>query len=162
MKKTVAIVLAAALCCTASIPAFASEVSTDGGQASTRLTYAVGESYVVTIPETVALGQDLVISSDKANTEPGQSVKVRITGLTEDGAAELVRTDDEEYRIAAQARQNGAVISNSTVVASFANITDKTDADHITFDAPEAVSGGEIKAGSYTGTLTFTVSYEAE
>lgn len=160
MKKIITGVLTAALCAGMTVPAFAADVTTEGSQ-NTALTYSVAADYVVTIPETVALNEDLVIFSNKANTEPGKAVKVQITGLTDAGAAELARTDDQEYKITAQAKQNGKAITNDTVVAKFADVTAKEEAPAITFDAPAAASG-EIKAGHYTGSLTFTVSYEAE
>lgn len=158
MKKRIGILLAALLVCTLSMPVFAEEDDTTN---TTTLQYSVDESYVVTIPETVSLNQSLVISSELANTEPNMAVKVRISNLTADGKAELARTDDTTYTITAAAKQNGASISNDSVVAVFADVTEKTEAAAITFDAPSAASGA-IKAGSYSGTLTFTISYEEE
>ena len=102
-----------------------------------------------------------MISSFKANTEPNMVVKVRISNLTKDGKAELARTGDPTYKITAAAKQNKVAIANDTIVAQFADVTAKTDADTITFDIPVAADGGEIKAGKYTGSLTFTISYEA-
>lgn len=163
MKKLAAFLMAAALCCTASIPAFAADtqVSANGGTGDTTLTFSVDTDYVVVIPETVALDEELVISSSLANTEPNMAVKVRISNLTADGKAELARTNDTDYKITAQAKQNSTGITNDTVVATFADVTTATNAPAITFDDPAAASG-DIKAGNYTGTLTFTVSYEAE
>lgn len=159
MKKFASFLLAAALCCTAAVPAFAADVTTEGDQ-DTALTYSVKTDYIVTIPEQVSLDEEIVISSSKANTEPGMAVKVRISDLTAEGAAELIRTNDESYQITAAAKQNNTGITNNTVVAQFADVTAEKSADPITFDDPVAVNGGEIKAGSYTGSLTFTVSYE--
>lgn len=163
MKKTVALLLSAALLGTYTLPAYAADASvdTEGGSGNTTVTYSVNEEYVVTIPETVSLDGQLVISSNKANTEPGMAVKVRISNLTEDGKAELARTGDTDYKITAQAKQNDAAISNASVVATFADVTENTLAAPITFEEPAAESG-EIKAGAYTGTLTFTINYEAE
>ena len=124
------------------------------------ITFEQPADYVVTIPETVALDEEIVISSSKANTEPNMAVKVRISDLTADGKAELARTDDEGYKITAAAKQKNAGITNDTVVAQFADVTAETKAEAITFDTPVAADGGEIKAGNYTGSLTFTVSYE--
>ena len=159
MKKLASFLLTAALCCTAATPAFAADVTTEGSQ-NTALTYSVKTDYIVTIPEQVSLDEEIVISSSKANTEPGKAVKVRISDLTAAGAAELIRTNDESYQITATAKQNSTGITNNTVVAQFADVTAETKADPITFDDPVAVNGGEIKAGSYTGSLTFSVSYE--
>ncbi len=156
MKKMGSFLLAAALCCTAAVPAFAADVTTQ----DTTLTYSVNTDYIVTIPEQVALDEEIVISSSKANTEPNMAVKVRISDLTAGGAAELARTDNTDYKITAAAKQNSAGITNNTVVAQFADVTAETKADAISFEDPVSPDGGEIKAGSYTGSLTFTVSYE--
>ena len=51
------------------------------------ITFEQPADYVVTIPETVALDEEIVISSSKANTEPNMAVKVRISDLTADGKA---------------------------------------------------------------------------
>lgn len=162
MKKLAAFLLAATLCCTATVPAFAANITTNGESKNTVLTYSVATDYIVTIPESTTLGGQIVISSSKANTEPDKAVKVRISNLTDQGAAQLSRTADTDYKITATAKQKNQTINNNTVVAQFADVTVKTDAEAITFENPVAVSGGEIKAGSYTGSLTFTVSYEAE
>ena len=156
MKKLASFLLAAALCCTAAVPAFAADVTTQ----DTTLTYSVNTDYIVTIPEQVALDEEIIISSSKANTEPNMAVKVRISDLTADGAAELTRTDNTDYKITAAAKQNNAGITNNTIVAQFADVTAETKADAISFEDPASPDGGEIKAGSYTGSLTFTVSYE--
>lgn len=161
MRKFASFLLAAVLCCTAAVPAFAADITTEG-EKDTTLTYSVKTDYMVTIPEQVSLDEEIVIFSSKANTEPGMEVKVRISDLTADGAAELTRTNDESYQITAAAKQNNTGITNNTVVARFADVTAerKATADPITFDDPVAVNGGEIKAGSYKGSLTFSVSYE--
>lgn len=159
MKKVITGVLTAALCAGMTVPAFAADVTTEGSQ-NTALTYSVETDYIVTIPEQVSLDKEIVISSSKANTEPGMAVKVCISDLTAAGAAELTRTNDESYKITAAAKQKNNGITNNTVVAQFADVTTEKKADAITFDDPVAVNGGEIKAGSYTGSLTFSVSYE--
>ena len=159
MKKLAVFLLTAALCCAAAVPAFAAEVTGNGSQ-DTSLTYSVKSDYIVVIPESTTLDGEIVISSSKANTEPGMAVKVRISNLNADGAAELSRTDDTDYKITAAAKQNNGGITNDTVVAQFADVTAATAADAISFENPVSPDGGEIKAGSYTGSLTFTVSYE--
>lgn len=159
MKKLASFLLAAALCCTAAVPVFAADVTTEGSQ-NTALTYSVKTDYIVTIPEQVSLDEEIVISSSKANTEPGMAVKVRIYDLDATNVVLLTRSNDTSYQITAAAKQNNQGITNNTVVAQFADVTAEKKAAPITFDDPVAVNGGEIKAGSYTGSLIFSVSYE--
>lgn len=158
MKRMAAILLAAALCAAAALPAFAVEISEDVDY-DTTLRYMVDADYLVVVPESIALDQELVISSTRANTEPGMAVKGRISNLTADGKAELSRINDTDYKITAQAKQNDAAIADGAVVATFADVTAKTDADAISFEAPEAAEG-TVKAGDYEGGVIFVISYE--
>ena len=164
MKKSASFLLAAALCCIATVPALAADSQitpdSDPKSASTELTYSVAADYIVVIPETVALDSDLTIKSTKANTEPGKAVKVSISGLNADGKAELTRANDTEYKITADVKQGEKALKNSDVVATFADVTAETAATAITVSNAASPDTNPIKAGSYSGTLTFTVSYE--
>lgn len=145
-----------------SVLAFAKEITQPGDQ-NTTLTYSVGTDYVVVIPESVKLNESIAVTSSKANTEPGKAVKVRITkGLT-GGSATLDRdNDDSNYAITAQLKLNDseAAVTGDTVIASFADVTAETTGGTLTFADPVSPDANPIKAGSYTGSLTFTVSYE--
>ena len=160
MKKLGALLLSAALCCMTAVPALAADVTTDGGSQSTTITYSVNADYIVAIPETVALDSDLTIKSTKANTEPGKAVKVSISGLNADGKAELARTNDTDYKITADVKQGENALKNNDTVAAFADVTTETAATAITVSNAAAPDANPIKAGSYSGTLTFTISYE--
>lgn len=161
MKKFTAFLLTTALCCAAAVPAFAAEVKPGGEQSGqTDLIYSVKTDYIVTIPETVALDEELVVSSSKANTEPNKAVKVRISGLNANGKAELVRKDDTAYKITADVKQGETALGNNAVVATFADVTAETAAAAIIVSNAASPDTDPIKAGSYSGTLTFTVSYE--
>ena len=161
-KKLFAFVLSAILCCAASVPAFAKEI-TDPGDYDTTLTYSVETDYVVVIPESVKLNESIVITSSRANTEPGMAVKVRITeGLTE-GSVTLDRDNDaSDYAITAKLKLNDSneAVTGDTVIASFADVTAQATGGTMTFADPVSPDENPIKAGSYTGSLTFTVSYE--
>lgn len=164
-KKLITLVLAAILCCAASAPAYAQEITEDGGYGDVTLTYSVDTDYVVVIPESVTLDESIVITSNRANTEPGMAVKVRITeGLDEKGSVTLDRdNDNSDYAITARLKLNDNVdnvITSETVVASFADVTAQTTGGTMTFADPVSPDANPIKAGSYTGSLTFTVSYE--
>lgn len=165
MKKIITGVLTAALCISMTVSVFAAEVNSDGGKADTTLAYSVDADYMVVIPERVVLTQPLAISSSKANTEPGKAVKVRITeGLT-DGSVSLDRDNDtSDYAITAKVKCNESdeKVDSDTVIAAFSDVTAEITGGTLTFDDPIAPDDNPVKAGSYTGSLTFTVSYENE
>ncbi len=161
-KKLTVFVLTAALCCTASVPALAKEISASGNY-DTTLTYSVETDYVVVIPESVKLDDSIVITSSKANTEPGMTVKVRITeGLTGDGVTLDRDNDNSDYAITAKLKlgDSDGLVTGDTVIASFADVTTQTTGGTLAFADPVSPDGNPIKAGDYTGSLTFTVSYE--
>lgn len=169
-KKLITFVLAATLFCAVSVPAFGKEIDKPGDQ-DTELTYSVDTDYVVVIPESVTLNESIVITSGRANTEPGMAVKVRITeGLTK-GSVTLDRDNDNSgYAITARLKlddiDDDDIINSDTVVASFSDIMTSSDettqitGGTLSFSDPVSPDKKPIKAGSYTGSLTFTVSYE--
>lgn len=165
MKKIITGVLTAALCISMTVSVFAAEVNSDGGKADTTLTYSVDADYMVVIPERVVLTQPLAISSSKANTEPGKAVKVRITEGLFDGSVSLDRDNDtSDYAITAKVKRNESdeKVDSDTVIAAFSDVTAEITGGTLTFDDPIAPDDNPVKAGSYTGSLTFTVSYENE
>ena len=161
-KKFMTFALTASLCIAASVPAFAQEIAEPGNQ-NTTLFYSVEPDYVVVIPESVKLDESIAITSGKANTEPGKAVKVRITGGLTAGSATPDRdNDDSDYAITAELKLNDGdgPVTGDTVIASFADVTVQTTGGTLTFADPAAPDENPVKAGSYTGSLTFTISYE--
>ena len=131
----------------------------------TTLTYSVGSDYMVTIPPQVGLNSELKITSTKANTEPGMAVLVRISSGLTDGSVTLDRENDKTgYKITAPVRLNGKTdkVTTGTVLAAFQDITETTEVTGgtLTFGTPVAADGKEVKAGSYSGKVTFVISYE--
>ena len=169
-KKAVSVLLTAALCCAAATPVFAADTQitqdSDPKTAETELTYSVETDYVVVIPRSVDLDRSIEISSTKANTEPGKAVKVRISNGLTDGNVTLNRKDDASgYSITAKAKLNDsdAAVTADTVIASFADVQETTQGTvggTLTFGDPVSPDSNPIKAGSYSGTLTFTINYE--
>lgn len=158
MKRMAAILLAAALCAAAALPAFAVEISEDVDY-DTTLRYMVDADYLVVVPESIALDQELVISSTRANTEPGMAVKVRISNLTADGKAELSRINDTDYKITAQAKQNDAAIADGVFTSVVYNEQIVTGTQTpLTVDIAKE-EWEEAKSGEYEARLTFTISY---
>ena len=163
MKKILTTALTAALCISAvGTTAFAAEINqdTDPKTANTTVNYTVESSgYVIVIPESVNLGENLTITCEKANTEPNKYVRVSVSGLTDDGKISLSRKLDNSYKITADISQNNTSLSNDSTVAAFQNITTLTNADPIVVENPQSPDSFPIKAGEYSGTITFTVSY---
>lgn len=165
MKKFLTTALISALCISAiNTTTFAKEIKQDTTPktADTTVNYTVDtSSYVIVIPESVNLGEDLNIKCNKANTEPNKCIRVSISGLTTDGKVSLSRKlDDNNYQIKADIKQNNKALSNNTVVATFQNTVVPVDAPSIVIDNPKSPDSNDIKAGEYSGTIKFTVSYE--
>lgn len=165
-KNIITLALAGTLCCLASFPTFAKEITAPGDQ-KTELTFSVKTDYIVVIPESAKLDGSLVITSPKANTEPGMAVKIRISeGLTNDGKVTLDRDNDtSDYAITADLKQKAPdgsdkAVTANTVIASFADVTSETTGATLIFGTPTSPDENPVKAGSYTGSLTFAISYE--
>lgn len=166
MKKSLTAILSAVLCLSASSNVFAAgtqinDSTADPKTANTTVNYTVAEVYTVVIPESITLGEEITIKCTTANTAPGKAVKVAISGLDSDKVL-LSRKNDANYKIKAEVIQNNNAVSNNDVVASFQDVTAGTgkSADPITFENLKSPDANPIKAGSYSGTVTFTVSYQ--
>ncbi len=172
-KTAVRAGVAGALCTLLAVPALASELP-DGGEDNQplKLTYQVDSDFEVIIPEQVSLDQNLEIAASVANMEPGMAVKVRIAqGLT-NGNVTLDRDqDDSDYAIQVPVRllsDSQATLTSSTVIAAFQDIhldafqeePQKIIGATLTFGTPVTPDGKEVKAGFYTGSMTFAISYE--
>ncbi|MGN0470351.1 MAG: hypothetical protein ACI4GV_05495 [Acutalibacteraceae bacterium] len=53
-------------------------------------------------------------------------------------------------------------MTTDTVIASFADVTQETVGGTLVFGTPVSSDNSPIKAGSYSGLLTFTASYESQ
>lgn len=163
MKKIAAILTVGILCSMSVLPIMAKNI-TEEGTHETTLTYSVDEDYMVTIPESVSLEDTISITSKKANTEPNMAVKVRISkGLT-DGKVTLNRENDNAYSITAPVFLNNTMgtVASDTVIASFSEVTDEITGGTLTFGNPQAPDGGDVKAGKYSGSIIFEISYEEQ
>ena len=129
-KKLITFVLAATLFCAVSVPAFGKEIDKprrSRHRADLFRGYRLcggdsGKRYA---------DESIVITSGRANTEPGMAVKVRITeGLTK-GSVTLDRdNDNSDYAITARLKLNDNgddIINSDTVVASFSDIMPSSD-----------------------------------
>ncbi|HJD22698.1 MAG TPA: hypothetical protein H9694_00970, partial [Firmicutes bacterium] len=121
---------------------------------STQVTYTVSPSYTVTIPEKVTLGGTAAISAEDVRVAKGSRVEVALTGTSGTGNAFTLESEEGAaitYTVQDASKQ--AVAINDTVLAVDPQISDKGSAE-LTFFAPADIA----YAGTYTGTVTFTVS----
>lgn len=121
---------------------------------STQVTYTVSPSYTVTIPEKVTLGQTVTISVEDVRVAKGSRVEVSLTGINNGDSQFTLSTAEGEsitYTVQDASRQTVAI--NDTVLAVDPQIRDKGSVE-LTFAAPTDIT----YAGTYTGTVIFTVS----
>lgn len=125
----------------------------------TAVSYSQSSSYVLSIPDTIELNsassKSLAIGVQNVNTTPEQKVQVKASGLT-NGKVTLTRASKgDTIQVTVSKSENGSGISDTDVLAEFQD------------QSTTAVSGGTIwfaavgnvPAGTYSGTITFTGSY---
>ena len=157
-KKIITLALAAAMLSATGITAFAAPITANSNPKTggTTVNYQVAPVYTVVIPESVTLGNTKVTEQIKIygatandNVVIGKKQKVNVA-LTASANDFKVKTADGET-IAYTVNDKNAVADLTTVAECAAGAKQNTD---ITFKKT-----GETKyAGTYTDTLTFTVS----
>ena len=150
MRKVLAILLAAALMASLSVPAFAA--NTTGGDAD--ITTSIAPTYTVTIPADVSVQFNATetafgtIQVEAAQIHPDKCIKV---ALGSDGKLENSIDDTKVIPYVIQDSDGNAFTS-----ATYLTAGDKTELSiHITAD-----DWNVAYAGDYSDTVTFTVSYE--
>lgn len=147
MKKLTALVLALVLVLSLSVTAFAAE-----DNRNTNITTSIAPTYTVTIPADTDVTFNALSTSfgsvtlTAAQIDPGYAVKVELnaSGLLKNGA------DNTKTIAYAINDANGAFTS-----AQYTTAGDKTD---LTIDITQEAWNAAF-AGSYSDTVTFTVSY---
>ncbi len=125
---------------------------------STQVSYQVSPTYSVTIPPSVTLGQTATISAKDVRVEKGKQVEVALTGTSDaDNAFTLATAEGAEITYTVQDASKQAVSLNDTVLAVNPD-TASSGSAVLSFIAPTAAD--ITYAGTYTGTVTFTVSVE--
>ena len=146
MKKLTALVLVIVLTLSLSVTAFAAD------NRNTTITTSISPTYTVTIPANTNVTFNTLSTSFGAVTltaaqiDPGYAVKVELTA-----SGTLKNQADNTKTIAYTIKDaNGAFTS-----AQYTTAGDKTD---LTIDITQAAWNAAF-AGSYSDTVTFTVSY---
>ena len=158
-KKLISIVLAGAILMTVGITAFAEPITqTTDPEGTATVTYTVDPLYTVVIPNSVTLGEDeveeqiLIYGSDKNSNVVIPSSKVVNVALTESANGFNVLNADND---AISYTVNGVNDLSELTDIAWCYPDSKTTTD-IIFEKTGAV----VFSGTYTDTLTFTVSLE--
>lgn len=162
MKKLLSATLAAALCLSASSAVFAAdtqinESTADPKNANTTITASKPATYTVVIPESATAEYDVEdntigdIVYASGNLEPNAKVTVELTG-----ASDFTNDKDSNSKIPYSIESNGTVFTAADFPENTADGTKVPLSVKITKS-----DWAEAKAGQYTATLTFTVTYTA-
>lgn len=122
--------------------------------------YRESNKYTVTIPSSVDLSNRATsnkIEVKDVNLEPNKEITIKISkGVDKDGIIELSRENDTDTKaittISMTADGPGIALNNDFVTF----IVDGTQT--LYYSAIQPKTGDTIKAGDYSGTLTFTVT----
>lgn len=128
--------------------------------------YALGTSYMLSIPTTVTLtadGGDTTVGVSAVNTAPTEKVQVKIkSGINKEHQVELKRDRDQTTTVVSIVMDSYKnELSNGSVVAEFQDMDTMAifsplyGNGTLSFGAIADKEGRTVKAGSYTGTLVF-------
>lgn len=124
------------------------------------VTYRQPNAYTVTIPQSIDLsaGADSnEIEVTGVNLEPNKEIKIKISqGVDNNGVIELSRKQDTDTKAVTTISKTsgGAGIAQGTDFVTFTT----NGKQALYYSAIAAKDGGTIKAGDYSGTITFEVS----
>ena len=150
MKKLFAIVLTFALLMSLSVTAFAAvDQDSQDPSGAMNVTYTVAPTFTVTIPATVALGEDATISAENVVVPKGKQVEVSIAD-----ANGFKATTPEGAEITYTVKNGEDAVAEGETVLAVNPGDSKAGSTTLSFVAPETIQ----YAGTYTGTVTFTVA----
>ena len=150
MKKLFALILTVAVLFSLSVTAFAAvDQDSQDPSGAMNVTYTVAPTFTVTIPATVALGGDATISAEKVVVPKGKQVEVSIAE-----ANGFKATTPEGAEITYTVKNGEDAVAEGETVLAVNPKNGKTGSATLSFVAPEIIQ----YAGTYTGTVTFTVA----
>ena len=153
MKKLFALLLAITMMATLSVTAFAADYDTAGDKGMT-VTYSVAPAYTVTIPTDVTIdGNSTTISAEGVVVEKGQYVSVTLAENND-----FTVTSGEGATLTYTVTKGGQPVAAGGEILAVNPADGKTGTATITFDIDESAIQ---YAGTYTGTVTFTIAVEA-
>ncbi|MDD6488722.1 MAG: hypothetical protein PUG48_02760 [Clostridia bacterium] len=158
MKKIITLALVSAMALSVSATVFATNITPQTSDwCNTNITYSVAPTYTVTIPDTVTLGTSADVSANNVVVAKGSKVVVKLTGTSGTNNAFTVKnTEGEELAYTVKNGTNNVNVGDTVLTVNPESAT--TGSATLDFNAPDANS---IKySGTYSGTVTFTVSIE--
>lgn len=161
-KKTIS--LLAALALSMSVTAFADTSVTQSSSpqtGETAISYSFDPAYTVTIPASVTIGNSATVSASDVVVAEGYQVNVKITATSGDSNAFTVASnggsgsDTLEYTVK---NGNTEYKLNDTVLS--VNPADGTSSGSVSLAFALADGETALYSGTYSGTMTFTVSVD--
>jgi len=165
MKKTLSMVLALTLALSLAVPAFAADITTDGGVGETVVTYGTSQGFTVTIPADFTIDgatkkATADVTAENVLIPYGKTLNVRVSGDDYVDAWKLIdnaeATNQLTYTIGTT--EGGNDIVNNSVVLDVAS--GEAYGSSVTETMHFTVTDTLTKAGTYQDTLTFTVSVD--
>ena len=163
MKKTLSMALALTLALSLAVPAFATDITVDGGVGETVVTYGTSQGFTVTIPADFTIDSATQKASADVEAENvlipyGKTLNVRISGDDYVDSWELIDTAEASNQLTYNigTTEGGNDIVNNSVVLSVAAGNTSGATETLYFEVIDTLT----KAGTYTDTLTFTVSVD--
>ena len=120
-----------------------------GEEKSTTITYHVNPSYTVTIPATITLGNELVVSASDVVIEYGKKLNVKINGD--------FKLSNNNHEVSYSITSGTNTIESGHVILIVDPESANSGSSTLTLNLP---SGGFKYAGDYTGTINFTIFVE--
>ena len=150
MKKLFALILTVAMLFSLSVTAFAAvDQDSQDPSGAMNVTYTVAPTFTVTIPATVALGEDATILAENVVVPKGKQVEVSIAD-----ANGFKATTPEGAEITYTVKNGEDAVAEGETVLAVNPGDSKRGSTTLSFVAPETIQ----YAGTYTGTVTFTVA----
>ena len=124
------------------------------------VTYREPNAYTVTIPTVVDLRAGATsneIAVPDVNLEPGKEIKIKISnGVDASGTIKLSRENDTNTKVVTtiSTTEGGTGIALNNDFATFTADGEQA----LYYSEITAESGGQVRAGNYSGTITFTVT----
>ena len=164
MKKTLSLALAAVMALSLAVPAFAADITTDGGSGTTVVTYGMSQGFTVTIPASIDLDADAKATADVTAENVlipfGKTLNVRVSGDDYTDKWELIDAASAANKLTYTiGTTDGAsdIVNNSVVLdVDSGEASASTVTETLYFEVTDEIT----KAGSYADTLTFTVSVD--
>ena len=156
-KKLAAGILSAALTAGLTLPVYAQDTQTG----DMMVTYTQNESYLLSIPASaqelnLSTAQDVTtdIGVSDVNLAPGRKIQVSVTdGVDGSGTVELAQDGgDAVLQSSLTLKETGDPVILNQTFAEFTSDGSKT----LNFSALKTQDNSQAKAGSYSGTITFS------